>query len=77
MSGAKFFAGAEGTMEVAESVLEKALEDPRLSALMEQMIADPQVSRRQLYHTAFAQGVLSSIVAISYGYLVVIKPENS
>jgi hypothetical protein len=68
----RFFTGLEQAAQVADIVLERSLEDPRLRELMEQMLHDEAITKRQLAHTAFAQGVISTLAAIDAGWLGVI-----
>jgi hypothetical protein len=52
---------------IAERVLEDALRDPKLASLIDTMLADQSVTKKQLFHTAFAQGVISALFALRQG----------
>jgi hypothetical protein len=64
-------------IEIAEAILEGALDDPAAHQVIETMLANPEITRRQLYHTAFAQGVLSTLQALKDGNLVPIAGSNN
>jgi hypothetical protein len=57
-------------LRVAERILEEALRDPELAGLIETMLADQSVTKEQLFSTAFAQGVISTLSALRQGRLV-------
>jgi hypothetical protein len=56
--------------QAAERVLLHSLEDPRASELVATMLTDEAITKEQLYHTAFAQGVISALYAIRDGKLI-------
>jgi hypothetical protein len=58
------------TTDIARRVLAEALSDPELRELIDQMVADPEVTRRQLYHTAFVQGVVHALECVSQGRIL-------
>jgi hypothetical protein len=47
--------------EVAETILRNSLRDPQADQLIEALIADPEVTRLQLVHTAFAMGAAAAL----------------
>jgi hypothetical protein len=55
---------------IAERILEDALCNPQLSGLIDTVLADQSVTREQLFHTAFAQGVISALSALRQGRLI-------
>jgi hypothetical protein len=64
-------------MELAALILEESMCDPALREVTDKMIDDPEVTRIQLHHTAFAQGVISALEAINRGQVVLVPPTNS
>jgi hypothetical protein len=56
--------------QAAERVLLHSLEDPRVNELVQKMLTDEAITKEQLYHTAFAQGVISALSAIRDGKLI-------
>jgi hypothetical protein len=77
MKERRFFTGLEQATQIAGIVLERSLEDPQLRELMERMLRDETITKRQLAHTAFAQGVISTLAAIDAGWLGVISRPNN
>lgn len=69
--------GEEEAMLVAERILENAMSDPRIREVVEQMFADPNVTKDQLFCTAFAQGVISTLAALREGRLVPITGSRN
>lgn len=67
---AELIKGADKALRVAEKVLEHYLRNPDLRDVMERMLADENITKEQLCHTAFAQGVISTLDAIQEGRLV-------
>jgi hypothetical protein len=64
------------SMAIAERVLEEALLDPELCNVINSMLDDPEVTRRQLYHTAFAQGVIHTLESINKGRIINLGTRN-
>jgi hypothetical protein len=56
--------------QAAERILLHYLQDPKLRELLATMLADETITKEQLYHTAFAQGVISALSAIREGKLI-------
>jgi hypothetical protein len=56
--------------EVAATILRNSLADPRAEELIEALIADPEVDRRQLVHTAFAMGVTAALQEVMQGHVI-------
>jgi hypothetical protein len=68
MKAALLMTDVESAMWAAHQILEEALGDPELSKIVERMCSDdPKTTREQIYHTAFVQGVLSTLVAVAQG----------
>jgi hypothetical protein len=55
---------------IAQRILEEALHDPELAGVIDTMLADQSVTKEQLFSTAFAQGVISTLSALRQGRLI-------
>jgi hypothetical protein len=64
------------TIDVAGRVLAEALSDPELRELIDRMVADPNVTREQLFATAFAQGAMHTLEALSQGRILNVGDRN-
>jgi hypothetical protein len=56
--------------EVATAILTHALADPESKQLLEQLIADPDVTSRELVHTAFAIGAVATLNEVMQGHVI-------
>jgi hypothetical protein len=56
--------------EVAETILRNNLTDPRVEQLIEELIADSEVNRRQLVHTVFAIGAAAALKEVIQGHVI-------
>lgn len=56
--------------EVAETILENAMRDPQAARLVEALLSDPEVTKVQLFSTAFAMGASTAMSAWMQGNLI-------
>lgn len=63
--------------KVAETILERALENPEARAVIDALIEDPKPTRKELFHTAFAMGVASALGEMIQGNVVQIGENMS
>lgn len=63
--------------DIAERILRDVLHDVEIRHLIEAMLADDSITKEQLYHTAFVQGVLSAVAALQEGRLINLSSNRS